>query len=78
MIQNGRPGLTFTKLDRIKTSHRRADRRNSQQVGQDALILSGTLNITKENMTELRDQVKEYGLPLLLNQQGLSLWFSRN
>jgi len=38
--------------------------------GTDALILSGTLNITKENMSELRDQVKEYGLPLVVEPAG--------
>ena len=38
--------------------------------GTDALMLSGTLNITKENMQELRDQVKEYGLPLVVEPSG--------
>jgi len=38
--------------------------------GTDALMLSGTLNITKENMQELRDQVKEYGLPLVVEPAG--------
>jgi len=38
--------------------------------GTDALMLSGTLNITKENMQELRDQVKEYGLPLVIEPAG--------
>lgn len=38
--------------------------------GTDALILSGTLNITKENMSNLRDQVKEYGLPLVVEPAG--------
>ncbi|HWQ67337.1 MAG TPA: phosphoglycerol geranylgeranyltransferase [Methanospirillum sp.] len=38
--------------------------------GTDALMLSGTLNITRENMTELRDQVKEYGLPLVVEPAG--------
>lgn len=38
--------------------------------GTDALILSGTLNITIENMSELRDQVKEYGLPLVVEPAG--------
>jgi phosphoglycerol geranylgeranyltransferase len=38
--------------------------------GTDALILSGTLNITKENMSQLRDQVKEYGLPLVVEPAG--------
>jgi phosphoglycerol geranylgeranyltransferase len=38
--------------------------------GTDALMLSGTLNITRENMQELRDQVKEYGLPLVVEPAG--------
>lgn len=38
--------------------------------GTDALMLSGTLNITKENMQELRDQVREYGLPLVVEPAG--------
>jgi phosphoglycerol geranylgeranyltransferase len=38
--------------------------------GTDALMLSGTLNITKENMQNLRDQVKEYGLPLVVEPSG--------
>lgn len=38
--------------------------------GTDALMLSGTLNITRENMTTLRDQVKEYGLPLVVEPAG--------
>jgi len=38
--------------------------------GTDALILSGTLNITQENMSQLRDQVKEYGLPLVVEPAG--------
>lgn len=38
--------------------------------GTDALMLSGTLNITRENMTALRDQVREYGLPLVVEPAG--------
>jgi phosphoglycerol geranylgeranyltransferase len=38
--------------------------------GTDALILSGTLNITLENMQILRDQVKDYGLPLVVEPPG--------
>ena len=38
--------------------------------GTDALILSGTLNITHENMQLLRDQVKDYGLPLVVEPPG--------
>jgi phosphoglycerol geranylgeranyltransferase len=34
--------------------------------GTDALMLSGTLNVTKENLTHLREQVKEYGVPMVI------------
>ena len=58
-----------TKLDPDKnlTEEQMAEIATS---GTDALMLSGTLNITKENMQELRDQVKEYGLPLVVEPAG--------
>lgn len=34
--------------------------------GTDALMLSGTLNVTKENLTSLLKQVKSYDLPLVM------------
>ncbi|MCX6686307.1 MAG: phosphoglycerol geranylgeranyltransferase [Methanoregula sp.] len=34
--------------------------------GTDALLLSGTLNVTKENLAALEKQVKAYNLPLVL------------
>jgi phosphoglycerol geranylgeranyltransferase len=34
--------------------------------GTDALMLSGTLNVTKENLTVLLKQVKSYNLPLVM------------
>ncbi|MDD4299589.1 MAG: phosphoglycerol geranylgeranyltransferase [Methanomicrobium sp.] len=34
--------------------------------GTDALMLSGTLNVTKENLTCLREQVREYGVPMVI------------
>jgi len=34
--------------------------------GTDALMLSGTLNVTKENLTSLLKQVKSYNLPLVM------------
>jgi phosphoglycerol geranylgeranyltransferase len=34
--------------------------------GTDALMLSGTLNVTKENLTALLKQVKSYDLPLVM------------
>lgn len=38
--------------------------------GTDALMLSGTLNVTRENLAELRRQVAAYGLPLVVEPAG--------
>lgn len=38
--------------------------------GTDALMLSGTLNVTRENLTELQKQVKTYDLPLVMEPAG--------
>jgi len=38
--------------------------------GTDALMLSGTLNVTRENMGQLLAQVAEYGLPLVVEPAG--------
>ncbi len=38
--------------------------------GTDALMLSGTLNVTQENLAELQKQVKKYGLPLVMEPAG--------
>jgi len=38
--------------------------------GTDALMLSGTLNVTKENLAELQKQVKAYNLPLVMEPAG--------
>ena len=38
--------------------------------GTDALMLSGTLNVTRENMGQLLDQVAAYGLPLVVEPAG--------
>jgi len=55
----------ITKLDPDK-SIRAGEVEDIATSGTDALMLSGTLNVTKENVTELREQVKEYGLPLVV------------
>jgi phosphoglycerol geranylgeranyltransferase len=38
--------------------------------GTDALMLSGTLNVTQENLTVLQKQVKAYDLPLVMEPAG--------
>jgi len=38
--------------------------------GTDALMLSGTLNVTKENLLALQKQVAKYGLPLVMEPAG--------
>jgi phosphoglycerol geranylgeranyltransferase len=38
--------------------------------GTDALMLSGTLNVTRENLTVLLKQVKTYNLPLVMEPAG--------
>jgi phosphoglycerol geranylgeranyltransferase len=38
--------------------------------GTDALMLSGTLNVTEENLTMLQKQVKAYDLPLVMEPAG--------
>jgi phosphoglycerol geranylgeranyltransferase len=58
-----------TKLD----PDRRLSPRDVEAVatsGTDALMLSGTLNVTRENMGGLLRQVSEYGLPLVVEPAG--------
>ena len=38
--------------------------------GTDALMLSGTLNVTQENLAELQKQVRAYNLPLVMEPAG--------
>src|SRR5512136_1045973 len=38
--------------------------------GTDALMLSGTLNVTEDNLAALLRQVKSYGLPLVMEPAG--------
>jgi phosphoglycerol geranylgeranyltransferase len=38
--------------------------------GTDALMLSGTLNVTKENLVDLQKQIKRAGLPLVMEPAG--------
>ncbi|WP_048152984.1 phosphoglycerol geranylgeranyltransferase [Methanolacinia paynteri] len=65
MNSNWREWRHITKLDPDK-SIRPGEVEAIATSGTDALMLSGTLNVTKENVTELREQVKEYGLPLVV------------
>ncbi len=38
--------------------------------GTDALMLSGTLNVTKENLLALQKQIARYDLPLVMEPAG--------
>lgn len=38
--------------------------------GTDALMLSGTLNVTKENLLSLQKQIARYDLPLVMEPAG--------
>jgi len=38
--------------------------------GTDALMLSGTLNVTRENLADLQKQIKKAGLPLVMEPAG--------
>ena len=38
--------------------------------GTDALMLSGTLNVTKENLADLQKQIRKSGLPLVMEPAG--------
>ncbi|HVP95056.1 MAG TPA: phosphoglycerol geranylgeranyltransferase [Methanoregulaceae archaeon] len=38
--------------------------------GTDALMISGTLNVTRENVSALRRQLEKYGLPLVVEPAG--------
>ncbi len=44
--------------------------------GTDALMLSGTLNVTKENLLALQKQIAAYDLPLVMEPAGPRLCFS--
>lgn len=65
MNSNWREWRHITKLDPDK-SLRKEDVEDIATSGTDALMLSGTLNVTKENLTELREQVREYGIPMVV------------
>ena len=45
--------------------------------GTDALMLSGTLNVTKENLLALQKQLAVYGLPLVMEPAGPRQCLSR-
>jgi phosphoglycerol geranylgeranyltransferase len=65
MRHNWKKWVHITKLDPDRVLDPRAvgDIATS---GTDALMLSGTLNVTRENMGTLLDQVADYGLPLVV------------
>ncbi|WP_067053234.1 phosphoglycerol geranylgeranyltransferase [Methanofollis ethanolicus] len=65
MHQNWKNWAHVTKLD--------PDRHLTQDAvegvatsGTDAVLLSGTLNVTPENLADLREQVEGYGIPLVV------------
>ncbi len=58
-----------TKLDPDKVVNA-AEAEEIATSGTDALMLSGTLNVTKENLGELIAQVREYGLPMVVEPAG--------
>ena len=58
-----------TKLDPDKQL-RAGDIEAIAASGTDAIMLSGTLNVTKENLAELLRQVKAQGLPLVMEPAG--------
>jgi phosphoglycerol geranylgeranyltransferase len=66
---NWKNWVHVTKLDPDK----KLDAKAVEEVatsGTDALMLSGTLNVTAENMTTLKRQVASYGLPLVVEPSG--------
>lgn len=58
-----------TKLDPDKQLNAKAVEEVATS-GTDALMLSGTLNVTVENLTTLKRQVASYGLPLVVEPAG--------
>ena len=59
----------ITKLDPDKVVSP-AEAEEIATSGTDALMLSGTLNVTKENLGELITQVREYDIPMVVEPAG--------
>ena len=66
---NWKDWVHVTKLDPDKQL-RSGDIEAIATSGTDALMLSGTLNVTQENLADLQSQVKKYGLPLVMEPAG--------
>lgn len=67
--QNWKNWVHVTKLDPDKKLDEKAIDEIATS-GTDALMLSGTLNVTRENMSILAEQVASYGLPLVVEPAG--------
>jgi phosphoglycerol geranylgeranyltransferase len=66
---NWKNWVHVTKLDPDKQLNAKAVEEVATS-GTDALMLSGTLNVTVENLTLLKKQVASYGLPLVVEPAG--------
>ena len=66
---NWKNWVHVTKLDPDKQLNAKAVEEVATS-GTDALMLSGTLNVTIENLTVLKRQVATYGLPLVVEPAG--------
>ncbi len=69
MQQNWKEWVHVTKLDPDKTISPKAVE-DVVTSGTDALMLSGTLNVTPENLRGLLDMVAAHGLPLVVEPAG--------
>lgn len=69
MDDSWRDWVHITKLDPDKVINKEAIAEIATS-GTDALMLSGTLNVTPENLQELLAQVREYDLPIVAEPAG--------
>lgn len=69
MDDSWRDWVHITKLDPDKVINNDAVAEIATS-GTDALMLSGTLNVTRENLQELLAQVREYDLPIVVEPAG--------